>query len=423
MTDPLRPADPRQFGPFGVRGRLAQHAAGVVFAAYDPAGRPVAVTALHAGAAADPAVRARFARAVDGLAWREPGRVLAAELGADSPWVALADAGPAAAGGVGAVGAGAAGGLAFGLLDAAALPGAAPASGPSDRHSGPEFAPHWTGTPAADTIASAAHHPAPTAPAGPAGAVRPANTRRSLTILAVAVVAALAVIAGGAVAANHWLGDRTDRSAGTAPAPSYPGESPGADVPTAVPSAFPTAWPTTPSPAPTWTGADGPDGRVAGPTFGVGEPTVTMNLAGLPFEFRVPSSWGCLRSTRGGEDAVRWVCVDDSYTLSGRPGTPPGGIIEVRRCPQPCDGTAWERLRDQLPRPQTDWRRTDDSTTYAEWSVGAGADLQVSVAMSHIFAGTRGGPVDQHVAVRLTGAPEDQKTLQKVVNEIRARTP
>ncbi|MET9020889.1 hypothetical protein ABZV93_12965 [Actinopolymorpha sp. NPDC004070] len=416
MTDPLRSSDPRQFGPFGVGGRLAQHAAGVVFAAYDPAGRPVAVTVLHAGAAADPAVRTRFARAVDGLSVREPGRILAADLGTQLPWAAVADAGP------GAARPAEAGGPALGLLEAAAQPGAVASGGSWGRSSGPEFAPHWTGTVAADTLASPGR-PAPAAPGAPADAVPPANTRRSLAILAVAVAAGLAVIVGGALAANLWLGNRDVRSAGTAPAPSYPRGSPGADVPTAVPSAFPTVWPRTPSPEPTWTGADGPDGPVAGPTFGAGEPTVTMNLAGLPFEFRVPGSWGCLRSPRSGEGVVRWVCVDDSYALSGRTGTPPGGIIEVSRCPAPCDGTAWAKLRDQLPSPQTDWRRTDDSTTYAEWSVGAGAELQVSVAMSHVFAATRGGPVDQHVAVRLTGAPEDKRTLQKVLNEVRARTP
>ncbi|SDS93622.1 hypothetical protein [Actinopolymorpha singaporensis] len=412
MTDPLRPADPRHFGSFGVRGRLAQHAAGVVFAAYDPAGRPVAVTVLHSGAAADATVRTRFARAVDGLALRERGRVLAAEFGAESPWAALADDG-----------AGAAHGPALRLLEAAAQPGGAPPTGEWGRHSGPEFAPHWTGTAAADTIASAAHHHAPAAPGSPPDAVRPANTRRSPAILAVAVVAALAVVVGGGLAASLWLDGRDARSAGTAPAPPYPGGSPDADVPTVVPTALPTLWPRTPSPEPTWTGADGPDGPVAGPTFGVGEPTVTMNLAGLPFQFRLPSSWGCLRSARGGQGVVRWVCVDDSYALSGKPGTPPGGIIEVSRCPAPCDGTAWAKVRDQLPRPQSDWRRTDDTTTYADWSVGAGDELQVSVAMSHVFAATRGGPVDQHVAVRLTGAPEDKKTLQKVVNEVRARTP
>ena len=412
MTDPLRPTDPQQFGRFGVRSATCQHAAGVVFAAYDPAGRQVAVSVLHAGAAADPAVRTRFARAVDGLAVREPGRVLEAEFGAELPWAAVSDSGP-----------GAAGGLTLRLLDAAALPGAVPGGRSWGRHSGPEFAPHWTGSAAADTVASATGRPAPSAPGGPADAVRPANTGRSLGILAVAVAAALAVIVGGVLAANLWLGTRDTRSAGTAPAAPYPGGTPDADLPTTVPSIPPTMWPRTRSPEPTWTGADGPDGPVAGPTFGVGEPTVTMNLAGLPFEFRVPSSWGCLRSTRGGQGSVRWVCVDDSYALSGRPGTPRGGIIEVRRCPAPCDGTAWADLRDQLPRPQTDWRRTDDSTTYAEWSVGAGAELQVSVAMSHIFAANRGGPVDQHVAVRLTGAPEDKETLQKIVNEVRARTP
>lgn len=63
-----------------------------------------------------------------------------------------------------------------------------------------------------------------------------------------------------------------------------------------------------------------------------------------------------------------------------------------------------------------DWRRTDSSTMYAE-ILREDDDGQrvVRVAMMHVHDGTG-------VVVQLTGPPDQKATMQKLINEIRART-
>ncbi|WP_026257501.1 hypothetical protein [Actinopolymorpha alba] len=414
MTEGLRPGDPTTLGLFHLRGRLAEHEAGVVFLGYDPTGRAAALTVLHAGAAADSAVRDRLTSALDALAARGPEQVLGAAPYDAVPWVATAytDGRPEAA---------------LALLDAAGLsaPGPGLFTGPGGGPAGPDFAPHWAGTPAA-------HMVTPPPPAAPATtAIRPADSKRSLAILALCVAAALVVIVGGAFAANAFFGGDDKDTDASAPEqtpglpgpvdtiPAMPGPSQSA---TPAPSRTPPPW--MPTPGPSYTGPDGPDGLVAGPTFGKEEPTYPMDLNEFPFDFRVPKTWGCMKSSKGGPGVVRWVCVDESFAFSGKPGRTPGGIIEVQDCPSPCGSSEWTKIRDdRLPTIPTNWKRTDDTTTYAEWTVGAGDTTEVSAAMSHVFGAKRGDAPDTHVTVRLTGAPSEKKNLQKIINDIRARTP
>ncbi len=412
MTEGLRPGDPPGLGPFVLRGRLAEHDAGVVFVGHDPTGRPVALTVLHAAAAADPAVRDRLTGALDALAARHPGQVLAASPQGAVPWVATAyvTGRPDHA---------------LDLLDAAGLvrtgSGAFASQGAT---AGPDFAPHWADSPDARIVT-----PRPVPPLAGAG-VPAAASRRSLGILAACVVAALAAVVAGGFVARAVLGgedqaaptsERTPGLAGpeteTDPGPGEPRP----DDPEAGPSA--TAPPWVPTPEPSGRGTDGPEGLVAGPTYGKDQPTYLMDLDGFPFSFRVPRSWGCLRSDKAGPGVVRWVCVDDSYAFSGKPGDPPRGIIEVQQCPSRCGAAQWTRIRDRLPAVQANWRRTDETTIYAEWVVGAGESARASVAMSHVFASRRGGAVDSHVAVRLAGPSAEKKTLQKIINEVRVQTP
>jgi len=75
MTAPL--------GPFRLTARILSSPAGIVYAALDPAGRPVQVALLTKGAASDPAARDRFAAAVRSA---EAG-VLAADTADQGPWV------------------------------------------------------------------------------------------------------------------------------------------------------------------------------------------------------------------------------------------------------------------------------------------------------------------------------------------------
>ncbi|MBB0231050.1 serine/threonine-protein kinase, partial [Streptomyces calidiresistens] len=89
--EPLAEGDPRRMGVYRLLRRLGSGGMGVVYLGRSPGGRTVAVKAVHARFARDPAFRARFAREVAaarrvGGAWTAP--VLDADPDADVPWVA-----------------------------------------------------------------------------------------------------------------------------------------------------------------------------------------------------------------------------------------------------------------------------------------------------------------------------------------------
>jgi hypothetical protein len=90
---PLADSDPRQLGRFRVVGLLGEGGMGRVFLGSSPGGWAVAIKVIHAGLAADPAFRARFAhevataRAVGGF-YTAP--VVDADTTAERPWLAVA---------------------------------------------------------------------------------------------------------------------------------------------------------------------------------------------------------------------------------------------------------------------------------------------------------------------------------------------
>jgi eukaryotic-like serine/threonine-protein kinase len=90
---PLAASDPRQLGRFQVLGLLGEGGMGRVFLGRSPGGRMVAIKVIHAGLAADPAFRTRFAhevataRAVGGF-YTAP--VVDADTNAERPWLAVA---------------------------------------------------------------------------------------------------------------------------------------------------------------------------------------------------------------------------------------------------------------------------------------------------------------------------------------------
>jgi hypothetical protein len=403
MAEPLRPGDPTQLGPFRVQGRLAARGAGVVLVGYDPAGRAVALTVLHAAAAADPAARDRLVNAVEQLAATAPDAVVAGAPHDTVPWLATTYA----------PGTEPSAGLA--VLDAVGLDAVGLEAAGLGTAVGPDFAPHWADSPAVGMLTP------PPVPRSAQPVIHEPGSARSFLVVVACVLAACAVIGGAGFVAQGFVArgfvDSDEDGSGQQPRT-------GASEPLPAPSesgldgTVPTA-----SPSPDATGPDGPDGPVAGPTYGKDESTYLMDLDGFPFEFRVPQSWGCLRSGKAGPGVVRWICADDSYAFSGRPGDPPGGIVEVQRCRPRCDGAQWGRIRDQLPELPANWRRTDDSTMYAEWTVGSGETARTSVALSHVFARAGGGAFDTHVAVRLAGTNDQKRTLQKIVNDIRTQTP
>lgn len=416
---PLWAGDPRVLGAFTIHSRLAAHAAGTVFLGRDREQQQVALVVLDPAAAADSAVRDRFDTAVAALA--QQGKVRGAEPRGPLGWAALVyDAAGTAE--------------AVRLLDAAGLTSAEPGA-----EGGPAFVPHWSGgpepgwsaqswsgapnyamphppgqgTPAGAPAAVPAAAPAPlpgAAAAGPAGSGPPSRTPLvaglvgAVVLLAVVVTAVVIVIT---------------RSPGE-PQPAPPTASGPIAQPPTTSAPPPTPTPTTSTPA--RDGDDGPPGPVAGPTYGEGEKKYHMTLQGMPFEFDAPGTWGCMRRDQA-PFSSRWICIDEGGTFPPT-GSGAGGLVAVQTCPSPCGPGQRRDMRKQIVVEESDWRKTDATTLYAE-IVGkdSGGKRVVRVAMSHVFAARGGGSPDTAVAVQLTGPPDQKQTMQKLINEIRKRTP
>ena len=93
MLHDLRPGDPQQIGPYGLRGVLGAGGMGQVYLGSSPEGRPVAVKVVRADLAADPDFRALFRREVE-VARTVSGPftapVIDADLDGPVPWLATA---------------------------------------------------------------------------------------------------------------------------------------------------------------------------------------------------------------------------------------------------------------------------------------------------------------------------------------------
>ncbi|MQA96746.1 MAG: hypothetical protein GEV11_19675 [Streptosporangiales bacterium] len=127
MSRPLQYGDPRQLGPYRLRGRLSEGPAGVVYLGEARDGRSVSLALLSDGAAGDAAARDRFRAAVlqgDGVPDRP--QVLAADPESSAPWAAV----PHEAGRPGAEA------FLAPVVTAGQLSGVA---------RGPGFAPYWAG--------------------------------------------------------------------------------------------------------------------------------------------------------------------------------------------------------------------------------------------------------------------------------------
>jgi hypothetical protein len=389
--EPLRLGDPTTLGAFAILSRLTEHATGSVLLGRDHEERQVAIVVLHAAAAADATVRDRFEAAVGALA--QQGKVRDAAPRGPLAWAALAYDG------VGV-------GDAIGLLDAAGPASGHPGGSPHHGEGGPAYAPHWSGEPApgwgGQQWSGAPGHGTPAGQAaGP----------RSRTPILAGIVGAV-VLLGIVIAACVVVIARSD--ADPSPGPTRPSR-------VAQPSTTPAA-PTPAGSTPAQVRKDGSPGLVAGPTYAKGEDTYHMDLNGMPFEFDAPGTWGCLRGDRP-PFSSRWVCVDEGGTFPAK-GSGAGGLVAVQACAAPC-GTAERRnVRKSIVVEETDWRKTDPTTMYAELT---GTDKSgkrvVRVAMSHVFAANGSGALNTAVAVQLTGPPDQKATMQKLINEIRARTP
>ncbi|MCP2337013.1 hypothetical protein [Actinomadura rupiterrae] len=372
--EPLRIADPRLMGGFTLLGRLSSHGAGTLFLAEDHRRAQVVLGVPYPTAAADPGVRARFASAVGALA--ENREIVASSTTNPPIWVAV----PYIGGAVHDV---------LGLLDTTALSTAEP----SPAHV-PGFAPHWSPEP---------HNPPPVYAPAP---------RQSRAPLLIPVVALAAIVIAGAAVAYFVIADRSG-STTTADSPAPPRVAP--DTPSTTPSPSTTDVPKL--------NATDDKAHVAGPSFGSGDKLYFMKLNGFPFNFNVPDEWGCMRSDKP-PFSDRWICAHEGKGFPPTGGTSAGGLVAIQPCPSGCGPTQRESARNAMVITAKDWRATDPTTQYAEETgTNTKNEKVVRVAMSHVFASRQGGPIDTAVAVQLTGPPDEKEDMQKIINEIRRRTP
>lgn len=418
------PDAPSSLGPFRLTARQATSAAGDVHAAVDAQGRSAAVVVLAAGAATDAAARDRFAAAV-ARAGRE-GNVLLDASGATRPWAALA-AGTAAP---------------TSVLESV-LPGAA-----SVPPTGPAFEPYWRDRPGT-------WQPQPSRPAAGPATAGGADGTSTAKWVAVAVAGAVVLLLAGFVGWRMILDEDGSRNEAQAPeetsvlptepavpdspVPDSPGPAPQEDQPEqdAQPRPDATAPPGSgdgqaPGGDGGQEGQEGQDGEdqpqprrplettgpgVAGPSFTPDDETTVMTLPGLTFAFRAPTGWECERTEDVPEPVVRYACEDRTDPSEENP---PGGVIEVAPCPQPCGPDAWTVLLARYA-PLAAWRPVDAQTAVVE-DRPADAPGRYRIRMSRIFSTEPGTAPDSHVYVEMTGEPQDVETLQKVVNDIRANT-
>ncbi|MEV5575555.1 hypothetical protein AB0L06_36420 [Spirillospora sp. NPDC052269] len=378
--EPLQLADPRLMGGFTLLGRLGSHGAGTLFLGEDHRRNQVVVGVLYPTAAADPGVRTRLASAVGEFA--EDHEVAGSSTSVPPIWVAVPSGG---GGGVQDV---------LGLLDTAALSTDMPT--PANV---PAFAPPWSAEP---------HNPSP--PHGTPVYGPPPSPRRGIPVFVPVLffVAFVLLVVGGVVFAMSDKPGRTTTR--PSPAPSVP--APGND--TASPSPTEPDTPKLPS---------DDKAHVEGPTFGGGDKLYLMKLGGFPFNFNVPDEWGCMRSDKP-PFTNRWICAHEGKGFPPTGGTSAGGLVALQSCPSGCGPTQRETVRNAMVITAKEWRATDPTTQYAE-ETGTNSKNEnvVRVAMSHVFASRQGGPVDTAVAVQLTGPTGEKGDMQKIINEIRRRTP
>jgi hypothetical protein len=394
---------PAALGPYAVTGRWHADATGQVLSGRDRAGREVELVLLAPGPGSDPAARDRFAAAAEDLAREHPGRLVDLDRGGPVAWAALASgSGPA---------------LARPLLAAAAPPGSgdAPAAGP-------DFSPHWTGSRSSyPVVPPPAVDPVPT----PEG--RQGWRRWWWVALVVALVLLLLLLLsacwpragegpGPTPSTSGTSGSPTPSPSGAEPTPSPSGSGPsgpsGSGSPT--PSNSAGAGPQTPE-QPL---AQGPG--IGGEQFTEQDATTELRLAGLPFPFRVPDGWQCVRSVEE-QDSVLYLCMDFEAVAQDPTRTAASGLVEVVACDGPCDPDEWALLRG-LRSDDSGYVEVDAGTVVAE-DADPYRDTFRRIRMSRVYDPAGGAEPTLHVYAEFTAPVDQYAEVRKVVDDIRVNTP
>lgn len=388
---------PHRLGPYAVTGRWHADPTGQVLSGRDGSGREVELVLLAPGPGSDPAARDRFAAAAEDLAREHPGRLVDLDRTGPVTWAALASgSGPA---------------IARPLLASAAPPGIG-----TTPTAGPDFSPHWTGGRSSyPVVPPPAITPVPT-PEHP-------SWWRRWWWLAVVVALVLVLLL---VLSACW--PRTGEGPG--PVPSQTG-------PTGSPTPSPSGTGPTPTPSPSGTGSPTPSNSagagtqppqqplaqgpgLGGEQFTDEDATTEMRLAGLPFPFRVPDGWQCVRSVEE-QDSVLYLCMDFEAVAQDPTQTAASGLVEVITCEGRCDQAEWDLLHG-LRSDDTGWRPVDAGTVVAEDTDPYRDDFR-RIRMSRVYDPAGGPEPTVHVYAEFTAPAEQYDEVRKVVDDIRRNTP
>jgi hypothetical protein len=178
----------------------------------------------------------------------------------------------------------------------------------------------------------------------------------------------------------------------------------------AAPSASPSAQPSTPA---------GPERRdlpartLLGPSFAAGEDTYPMKLAGMPFAFNTPPTWGCLKASIDVlPEALVWRCIDEQAG-SGRPQI---DLVAVK-CASACTAADRDNVDNKALSPVPRYTTKDATTRYSERTDSGKYELTVN----HTFA-----VAGQNWVLLLAGEAskaEHKPGVQKTINDIWSQTP
>lgn len=162
-----------------------------------------------------------------------------------------------------------------------------------------------------------------------------------------------------------------------------------------------------------------PPVSVVGPVFGPTEPTITRNDLGIPFAFRLPPGWACVRYSADQAHGVRRACIDSDVTHFTEQVR-----IVISECEDGCQPTTraemtrggWPSM--WAPPATAGWATRDADTRFVE---RVGPDGRYHLWMAH-FATANGGAAIVRIGVAVDGPTASRETLQKIVNDIRTQT-
>ncbi|SDT15522.1 hypothetical protein [Actinoplanes derwentensis] len=160
-----------------------------------------------------------------------------------------------------------------------------------------------------------------------------------------------------------------------------------------------------------------PARTLVGPSYSTRDRTYTMAIPGVPFAFRVPSTWGCLKGKIDVPGATAWVCVDEGDPFDASAPEPDRGKrmqFMLRPCPGTCDNADVVTLSRDWFDDGAKAKFVDDRTAYVE--TARNADGRYTLDMSHFITVADGSK--WQVAVGVHSQPESKSLVQKLVNDM-----